>query len=188
MQLQTQVDSRYPQIVIPLASLSAPLATFFAVPVFFAVLGLLVLDLVTGLTKAHMAKKVCSQNFGLLFERMALYIVIFIVLHGLTAFTPAPFNMGSQLIENFVMTGLLLKEALSNLENLKAIAALRGWDVPVLDTVINKLGLDLDHILADVKDVKTLPETAEEAAKALSEAQTPSETATPKTPTAPNAP
>lgn len=131
-----------------------PVVAFFSVPVFVGLIVLAVVDFVTGIYKAMLLKRVASNRFGIAFERLVGYTVVFATLHVLTLVAPVPFNLFTQLVEGFVMTGMLLKEAISILENTKAIQKARGLESPMLDLLIDKLGLDLDRILKDFKAIE----------------------------------
>jgi phage-related holin len=145
----THLNVRYPEIVGTLAAVFAPAITFFSVPVLLGLMAMLMLDFLTGIVKAQQLGLISSARFGVIFERCVLYVLMYIVLHVLTLSTPAPWDFFTKLFEGFVMTGLLFKESLSVLENIKGTLTVRGRSVPILDLAITKLGLDLDHILRD---------------------------------------
>lgn len=132
-------------------ALMAPVVGFFAVPVLVGLMTLLSFDFVTGLAKAMLLGKVSSARFGDTFTRAFYYLVVFTILHVMTLTTPQPYSMLVSLFEGFVMTGYLLKESISVLENLKAIQLARGVHDPVLDLLIHKLGIDTERIFNDFK-------------------------------------
>lgn len=133
---------------------SSPLLAFFNAPILGALLLFVFIDLLTGLWKAMLLKKVRSRIFGKALDRFLVYIVAYAVLHVMTLVLPVgPFL--AALPEYIVLTGYALKESLSVLENLKAILMARGQHSPVLDAVISRLGLDLEHIVAQVEGAKS---------------------------------
>lgn len=134
----------------------APVLLFFSVPALMTLGCMLVLDFVTGMTKARLLKKVSSARLGDLFHRAVYYFGVFLVLHLLTVSTPQPFNLVIGLFEGFVMSGYLFKEAISVLENMKAIQMVRGVSDPILDLLIDKLGIDSKRILKDFENTDLL--------------------------------
>ena len=128
----------------------ALLVTFFNVPVFTTLLLLYVLDFFSGLWKASLSNKVCSNKLVDVVYRGATAAIIFTAIHLAALTVPAPWNVVASFFENFVMTIMIFREVLSVLENAKAIQHVRGIATPMLDAAIAKLGLDLEKILAEV--------------------------------------
>jgi len=158
--------------LIPIAAASL---SFFQVQIFYALIAILILDIVTGLWKAKVLNKVASKSFGNGFNRMVYYIIIYTVMHILTISLPlGPFSV---VFESLVMTGYLLKEALSVLENIKAMQTVQGQDTPIIDKIIKRLGMNLDKILTEIDESPTgkaiLKAAEDEAAKVVEVTPTP---------------
>lgn len=125
--------------------LAGPILAFFNVPAFYMLLLILLLDFITGIYKSRVLSQVESSKFSASFERAFNYTLIFIVLHSLGMIsTPLV------LVEQIIMAGLALKEAISIIENIKCIELYRGRDNKVLDKLVQVLGLNLDKMLAEV--------------------------------------
>lgn len=136
-------------ILAPLTLLLSPVVAFFNVQAFILLMLLLVVDFVTGIYKAKLLKKVCSSRFGELFDRAFAYTVIFICLHAFVLVFPMV-----QYIEVMTIGGYMAKELLSILENLQAIEIYKGKRSPMLDKLIERLGLDMDRILEGQEGVR----------------------------------
>lgn len=145
------VHTSTPGVVKVLSLIITPVAAFFAVPVFMGLGLMLLVDLLTGFYKARVLQKVCSTRFGDIFNRALYYLAVFIVLHLMKLTIPDPYSYAIMLFNGFILSGYLLKEAISVLENLKAIQLSKGIEDPILDALIHKFGIDIDHILADMK-------------------------------------
>lgn len=121
---------------------------FFQTALLGALLVFLVADLLTGLWKARVLKKMASRRFGDAIDRMVFYVIIYSVLHGLTLVVPL--GVFAAVPETFVMTGYVLKEALSILENMKIIQFVKGENTPLIDALIKRLGMDIDRIIKEI--------------------------------------
>lgn len=150
--MSLELDSLIPQLApgAKWALVSAPVMAFFNVPLLWALLAFVVVDLATGLYKAMLQSKVRSRIFGKALDRLVVYLVAYVVLHTMTLVLPVG-SFLSVLPEYLVLTGYLLKESLSILENLKSILSLKGQSSPILDALIARLGVDLDHIVTKVE-------------------------------------
>lgn len=140
-----------PPVLKGLALVATPLATFFSSPVLLGLAFMLLMDFTSGIYKAKLLRRVCSTRFGDVFNRAVYYLVVFSTLHLLSTFSVSPYQSAISCFEGFVLSGYLFKEAISVLENLKAIQVAKGIADPILDGVIGRIGLDLDRILRDCK-------------------------------------
>lgn len=122
------------------------LTAFFSSNVLFALMFMLALDWISGLTKAYLSQTICSREVGVSLEKAIKYIVVFTVLRTLSIVMT-----GFNFLEYVMMAGLLLKESLSVIENIKAIEIIRGTNNPITDKLIKILGMDLDKILSHIK-------------------------------------
>jgi toxin secretion/phage lysis holin len=131
---------------------------FFQTQLLAALMAFLLIDLMTGLWKAKLLKKTASNRLGNAIDRMVFYIIVYSVLHGLTLVVPL--GALASLPETFVMTGYVLKEALSILENLKVIQFIKGESTPIIDALITRLGMDIDRIVKEIlsESATQLPE------------------------------
>ena len=128
----------------PLAlALAAAVGAFFNVPAFYALLGILFLDWLSGVNRARVKKDLCSSKLGIAFEKAFHYTVLFTGMHCVSLFVMPQFL----LVEQAILIGLALKELLSIVENIKAVQIMRGQNNKVIDKLIEILGLDVDKIL-----------------------------------------
>lgn len=163
MQELTQRVLSYLGVSVPeaaryLAWFIGPFFAFFKVEILMALLTLVVLDFLTGLVKARIANKITSRKFADALDRICFYLIIYTILHLITV--ALPIGAISSIPEYIVLTGYLLKEALSNLENIRNIQALRGKNTELLDKLILKIGLDLEKLIQEF-DVKKVTENHE---------------------------
>lgn len=135
----------HPNVAALTAAIGGPLLALFQAPVLLYLLLFVLLDFMTGIWKAWLVKRVASNRFGDVFTRGVVYTIIFFILHGLSAVLPA-----ISFFESIVMVGYMTKEALSILENLKAIQLVTGKG-PDISFIISKLGIDLDRIVKEVE-------------------------------------
>ncbi len=126
---------------------------FFQAQLLAALMAFLLVDLLTGLWKAKLLKKTASNRFGNAIDRMVFYVIVYSVLHGLTLVVPL--GTLASLPETFVMTGYVLKEALSILENLKVVQLVKGESTPLIDALITRLGMDIDRIVKEILSEST---------------------------------
>lgn len=126
------------------AGLSAALSGFFNVPVVYVILVLVFFDFLTGIYKAKLTRKTRSSKFSVAGERIVLYILMFIPLH---AFSLLNDLMG--VVDDFVLGIFLTRELLSILENIKAISLVKQRPFPMLDAIIEYVGLDLPALLEE---------------------------------------
>lgn len=130
----------------------APVIAFFQVQLLGALLAFVVIDFFTGLWKAKLAAKISSHRFGDAIDRICFYLVIFALVHTLTLVIPI--GMVAAIPETVIITGYLLKEALSIVENIRSIQVLRGKDTRIIDALVKRLGMDLDKLMGEVEHVK----------------------------------
>jgi toxin secretion/phage lysis holin len=134
-----------PNISAVTALIGGPLLAFFQAPVLMYLLLFVVIDFATGIWKAWLIKKIASSRFGDVFSRGVVYIIIYFILQGLGTVLPA-----ISFFESIVMVGYMTKEALSILENLRAIQMVTGKG-PDISFIIDKLGIDLKRIVTEVE-------------------------------------
>lgn len=146
-----------------LSVLLTPLFSFFDVNLLLGLMAFLFIDLGTGLYKAKLLKRLASTRFGHALDRAVYYLVVYAVLHTLTLVLP--FGTLSSFFENAVLTGYLLKEALSILENLRVIRAVRGQETAFIDALIERLGMDIDRLMKELETAK-LPTLVESLSQA----------------------
>lgn len=135
----------HPNVSAVVAVVGGPLLAFIQAPVLLYLLLFVLLDFLTGIWKAWLVKKVASNRFGDVFTRAVIYTIIFFILRGLSTVLPA-----ISFFESIVMVGYMTKEALSILENLKAIQLVTGKG-PDISFIIDKLGIDLNRIVNEVE-------------------------------------
>jgi phage-related holin len=132
-------------LTVPVATVGGSLAAFFSAPVLVYLLLFVLIDFITGIWKAWLIKRIASNRFGDVFTRAVMYGIIFVLLHGIAlSFPPVAF------LESIVMVGYMIKEALSVLENLKAIQLMTGKG-PDLDFAMEKLGIDTRRIMDEIQ-------------------------------------
>lgn len=146
--LQAAAATDHSGVVSSLSTGVGLLAAFFNAQMLAALLGFLVVDLFTGLWKAKTLNKVASSRFADAIDRGVFYLVVYGVLHVLTLVLPL--GQFAAIPESLVMTGYVFKEALSILENLKAIQVAKGETTPLIDGLIQRLGMDMDKITGEV--------------------------------------
>lgn len=150
---------------------------FFNVQVFTALMIMLAIDIASGLWKAKVLGKLNSRFFGNSFNRMAYYSIIYVVMHILTL--SIPLGVFSSVPEAIVMTGYLMKEALSVLENVKAIQVAQGYETPFIDQLIKRLGMDIDKIANEILTSPTAQKRLSDKAEREKPAEVPAEPETP---------
>lgn len=133
------------------ALIIAPVAMFFQVPIFWVLITLVVLDIYTGLRRAHLIKNINSSKFSDSLDRIVGYVIIFSALHMISLLITGPITV---LAEFAIMSGYCLKEFISILENIKAIDLVNGRTNQVTDLLISKLGVDLNKILEQIGQKK----------------------------------
>jgi len=131
----------------------APVFNFFNVNILLGLMVFLLVDLLTGLYKAKLLKKLASAKFGKALDRALYYLFVYVILHILTLVLP--FGSFSSFFETAILTGYLLKEALSVLENLRVIRKVQGHETAFIDAVIQRLGMDLERITQEIESGKT---------------------------------
>jgi hypothetical protein len=87
---------------------------------------------------------------GISFEKAFHYTILFAGIHCLSLFVMPQFAI----VEQAILLGLCLKELLSVVENIKAVQIVRGQQNPIIDKLIDMLGLDIDKIASQIKDKK----------------------------------
>jgi toxin secretion/phage lysis holin len=142
----------------------APLFSFFDVNLLLGLMAFLFIDFGTGIYKAKLLKKLASTRFGHALDRAVYYLVVYAVLHTLTLVLP--FGPMSAFFETAVLTGYVLKEALSILENLRVIRTLRGQETVFIDALVDRLGMDLERLTRELQNAK-LPTLAESLVQRL---------------------
>lgn len=142
VEFHTSPIAPYMQVALGIA------LTFFQAQLLGALMVFLAADFLTGIWKARVLKKVVSRKFGVALDRMVFYIIVYSVLHGLTLVVPL--GIFATLPETFVMTGYVLKEALSVLENMKVIQFVKGEKTPLIDALIKRMGMDIDRIITEI--------------------------------------
>jgi toxin secretion/phage lysis holin len=130
-----------------------PVFSFFNVNILLGLMTFLLVDLLTGLYKAKLLRKLASAKFGKALDRALYYLFVYVVLHVLTLVLP--FGSFSSFFETAILTGYLLKEALSILENLRVIRKVQGHETNFIDALILRLGMDLDKITQEIESGKT---------------------------------
>ena len=139
-----------PAVVKAAAAAMTPVVTFFGVPLLWVLLGFLTLDWLTGLRKAAIQNKIASYRLGAAVDRAVYYLVIYGVVHAITVFVPLGIYAGMP--EGLILAIYSMKEAVSVLENLRAIQALNGQETEILDRIIKRMGLDLDRMQGEVEE------------------------------------
>lgn len=127
----------------------APLFAFFDVNLLLGLMAFLFIDFFSGLYKAQLLRKLASTRFGHALDRAVYYLVVYAVLHTLTLVLP--FGAVSGFFETAVLTGYVMKEALSILENLRVIRAARGQETVFIDALVQRLGMDLDRLTRELE-------------------------------------
>lgn len=130
-----------------------PVFNFFNVNILLGLMLFLLVDLLTGLYKAKLLRKLASAKFGKALDRAIYYLFIYVILHVLTLVLP--FGSFSSFFETAILTGYLLKEALSVLENLRVIRKMQGHETIFIDAIIMRLGMDIDRITQEIESGKT---------------------------------
>lgn len=130
-----------------------PVFSFFNVNILLGLMVFLLVDLLTGLYKAKLLRKLASAKFGKALDRALYYLFVYVILHILTLVLP--FGSFSSFFETAILTGYLLKEALSILENLRVIRKVQGHETVFIDAIIQRLGMDLERITQEVESGKT---------------------------------
>lgn len=134
-----------PNLSAATALIAGPVLAFLQAPVLMYLLLFVVIDFATGIWKAWLLKKIASSRFGDVFSRGVVYVIIYFILQGLGTVLPA-----ISFFESIVMVGYMTKEALSILENLRAIQMVTGKG-PDISFIIDKLGIDLKRIVTEVE-------------------------------------
>lgn len=142
-----------PSILKLLVVLLTPVFSFFNVNILAGLMVFLLVDLLTGLYKAKLIRKLASAKFGKALDRAIYYLFVYVILHILTLVLP--FGSFSSFFETAILTGYLLKEALSILENLRVIRRMQGNETVFIDAIIRRLGMDLDRITQEIESGKT---------------------------------
>lgn len=142
-----------PAILKLLTVVVAPVFSFFNVNILAGLMAFLFIDLFTGLYKAKLLSKLASARFGKALDRAIYYLCVYVILHVLTLVLP--FGSFSSFFETAILTGYLMKEALSILENLRVIRKAQGNETVFIDALIGRLGMDLDKIVAEIESGKT---------------------------------
>lgn len=142
-----------PSILKILTVLLTPVFSFFNVNILAGLMVFLLVDLLTGLYKAKLIRKLASAKFGKALDRAIYYLFVYVILHILTLVLP--FGSFSSFFETAILTGYLLKEALSILENLRVIRKSQGHETVFIDAIIHRLGMDLDRITQEIESGKT---------------------------------
>jgi toxin secretion/phage lysis holin len=130
-----------------------PVFSFFNVNILLGLMTFLLVDLMTGLYKAKLLRKLASAKFGKALDRALYYLFVYVILHVLTLVLP--FGSFSSFFETAILTGYLLKEALSVLENLRVIRKIQGHETNFIDALILRLGMDLDKITQEIESGAT---------------------------------
>lgn len=145
-----------------LSLMLSPLFSFFDVNLLLGLMAFLFVDLGTGIYKARLLNKLASTRFGHALDRAVYYLVVYVVLHTLTLILP--FGKLSGFFETAVLTGYVIKEALSILENLRVIRAARGQETVFIDALVKRLGMDLERLTRELESAK-LPTITESLAE-----------------------
>lgn len=132
------------------AALAGPVLAFFNVPTFYMLMLILLVDFLTGIYKAKVLGRLQSSSLATAFERAFNYTVIFCVLHALTIMAGAMI-----VVEQTILVGFALREALSVIENVKCVEIYRGRENKVLDKLVQLIGLNLDKVLGEAKSGAT---------------------------------
>lgn len=142
-----------PAILKLLTVVLTPVFSFFNVNILAGLMAFLFIDLFTGLYKAKLLNKLASARFGKALDRAIYYLCVYVILHVLTLVLP--FGSFSSFFETAILTGYLMKEALSVLENLRVIRKTQGNETVFIDAIIGRLGMDIDKIVAEIESGKT---------------------------------
>lgn len=142
-----------PAILKVLTVLVTPVFSFFNVNILGGLMAFLFIDLITGLYKAKLLRKLASSRFGKALDRAIYYLCVYVILHILTLVLP--FGSFSSFFETAILTGYLMKEALSILENLRVIRKAQGHETVFIDALIGRLGMDLEKIVIELESGKT---------------------------------
>jgi phage-related holin len=134
--------------------LLTPVFSFFNVNILLGLMAFLFIDLATGLYKAKLLNKLASTRFGKALDRAIYYLFVYVILHILTLVLP--FGSFSSFFETAILTGYLIKEALSILENLRVIRKVQGHETAFIDALIQRLGMDLDRITHEIESGATM--------------------------------
>lgn len=142
-----------PAILKLLTVLLTPVFSFFNVNILAGLMAFLFIDLATGLYKAKLLNRLASSRFGKALDRAIYYLCVYVILHILTLVLP--FGSFSSFFETAILTGYLLKEALSILENLRVIRKVQGHETAFIDALIARLGMDIDRITQEIESGRT---------------------------------
>jgi hypothetical protein len=136
------------QVTSTIIACVTPFVMFFKDNSLFALMGLLLLDFMTGLHKAKVLNRVASTRLADAFDRLFYYILVYGILHllALTLPTIPGLEFISVLPESAVMAGFMLKETLSVFENVLATRKALGQESPLLQSLVTRIGMDLERI------------------------------------------
>ncbi len=127
------------------AALGTTITGFFGVPVFYAIGVVLLMDFITGLYKAKVTKKMKSGKFSVAIERAVFYFLLYIPLHSFSLIGGGFLD----LLDDGILGMFLCRELLSIVENLKVISVAKGRPSPILDKIIDYIGMDLPVLLEE---------------------------------------
>lgn len=141
-----------PEVYTFVALVAGPLVGFFSEKALLLLLAFLIVDLLTGMWKARTLKKLNSHRLRDAFDRAFYYLLLYALLHSITLYGPA--LQGTAFLnavpEVLILTGFILREALSILENLATIRKAQKKESPLLDSLITRLGMDQERIMREL--------------------------------------